>query len=89
MTMASIQRKHPRDRSTFNSPKKSKKRKLPPVVEGTRDDVLAWEIQNFLESFENEDSGIEEEVIPFNKSDQVEVAIEEFTSSGAASRVVR
>jgi len=60
-----------------------KKRKLHPVVEGAPDDVLAWEVKSFLNSFGKEvESENEEEALPFSKFDEVEVTIKEFTSSG-------
>jgi len=81
--MASIQGKHPRDPSGTKGPKKTKKRKLHPAVEGAPDDVLAWEVKSFLNSFGKEvESETEEETFPFSKFDEVEVAIKEFTSSG-------
>jgi len=81
--MASVQGKHPRDPSATKGPKKMKKRKLHPVVEGAPDDVLAWEVKSFLNSFGKEvESENEEEALPFSKFDEVEVTIKEFTSSG-------
>jgi len=81
--MASVQGKHSRDPSDTKGPKKSKKRKLPRVVEGAPDDVLAWEVKSVLNSFGKEaESETEEEALPVSRFDEVEVTIKEFTSSG-------
>jgi hypothetical protein len=75
-------------RLDFKQSNKIKRRKPKPVVEGSGDDVLSWEIQSILRTLDNseaQDSGIgfpEAEPLSFSRFKEVTVDINVLNSSG-------
>jgi len=73
-------------------PVKFKKRKTKPVIEGSGDDVLHWEVNSLIRangSVEDQESvGVQSDTdaLSFSRFDEVEVDIMELSSSGHPPR---
>lgn len=69
-------------------PIKVKKRKTKPVIEGSADDVLHWEVNSLIlangkvEDQESVDVQADTSVLSFSRFDEIEVDIMELSSSG-------
>jgi hypothetical protein len=67
-------------------PVKFKRRKTKPVVEGSRDDVLLWEVKSLLRAQDSpedlEASLSDTNRISFSRFDEIEVNIKELLSTG-------
>ncbi len=75
-------------------PLKFKKRRTKPVIEGSGADVLQWEVESLIHANGNvenqESSAVQSDIdsLSFSRFDEIEVNIQELSSSGIPLHVV-